>query len=233
MHGIILVDDRNSRIRILLLYLYIKHLNDRYKLRNNLLKIPHRPLLECLCKNRVIGICAHSGYNTDCIVHLDTTVDQKTDQLRDHHCRMGIIDLNNRIIRQIIQVASLCHCLIQNQLCRIADHEILLINTKHLSLHIAVIRIQKQRQILCNLLFVEPDAVILHNGIIHAVQIKQLQSIDLIIIAGYVNFIHLRLYRLVIKNNRITDIRSAKPALILNPWIRCLLLHVLLKHLLK
>ena len=47
-----------------------------------------------------------------------------------------------------MKVASLGNCLIQNQLSGIADHEILLVNTKLTSIFITVIRIQEQLSLI-------------------------------------------------------------------------------------
>ena len=143
MHHIIFIDNGQFFSFILSAYLIIQHLDDRYKLRNHFFQIMHRPFFQCFCKNRMIGICACLLHDFNSIIHLDSTLCQQSDQLRNNHGRMGIIDLDHRIIWKIIQCTALCDTFIQNQLCGIADHKILLINTQFPSVFITVIRIQE------------------------------------------------------------------------------------------
>ena len=64
-----------------------------------------------------------------------------------------------------MKVASLGNCLIQNQLSGIADHEILLVNTKLTSIFITVIRIQEQCQVVKDVFFVKGNSIVNHRFI--------------------------------------------------------------------
>ena len=93
----------------------------------------------------MIRVCTGSAHHINCLIHIKAFIlCENADQLRNHHRRMGIINLYHSIIREVIQITSLGTCLINNQLGSIAYHEILLVNAQQLSLIVTVIRIQKQ-----------------------------------------------------------------------------------------
>ena len=52
---------------------------------------------------------------------------QQTDQLRNDHGRMGIVDLDHNVIIQLVQIVALLLALHEDKLCAVADHEILLV----------------------------------------------------------------------------------------------------------
>jgi len=170
------------------------------------------------------------GYRNG-IVHGKPTLHEQTDQLRNDHGRMRIIDLDHGIIRQIIQVRSTLYALFQNQLSAIADHKILLIDTQFTAVIIAVIRIKEQCQIFCNLRFIKVNAV-MDDGFICCIHIKQLQFVRPVVVTGYQYLIHDRLQRQsVSKRNRKSDICPFQPAVPLHPGIALFLLQMIFKYL--
>ena len=78
--------------------------------------------------------------------------------------------------------------LIQDQLCRIAYHEVLLVNTKLSSGVIAVIRIQEQSQVVKKIFFVKRDSLS-YNALICNINIKETKLDSLILISCHINII--------------------------------------------
>ena len=89
----------------------------------------------------MIGIGTGFLHDLHSLVKVNAPSCQKTDQLRNNHGRMGIIDLNHCIIRQIVEIASFSFALIQNILRAAADHKILLVNPQLAAILVTVIRI--------------------------------------------------------------------------------------------
>ena len=87
-----------------------------------------------------------------------------------------------------MKVASLGNCLIQNQLSGIADHEILLVDTEKISSLIAVVRVQAECQVLCNVIFVEIDRIS-DNALINSLDIEQTQLCSTVLITNDINVI--------------------------------------------
>ena len=56
---------------------------------------------------------------------------------------MGIVDLDHHMLIQVMQVIAFLIALLQDQLCAVADHEILLVDTQKLSGAVTVVRIQE------------------------------------------------------------------------------------------
>ena len=87
-----------------------------------------------------------------------------------------------------MKIAAFCCCLIQDQLCRIAYHEVLLVNTKLSSGVIAVIRIQEQSQVVKKIFFVKRDSLS-YNALICNINIKETKLDSLILISCHINII--------------------------------------------
>ena len=146
---------------------------------------------------------------------------------------MCIVYLNNRIVGKVIKIASFRNCLINDKLCRIADHKILLVYSKQLSLIITVIGIKEQCKIFSYIFFIEIYTVSLYNAVIHTVNIKKFQCVAFIVIACYIYLVHNRIYPESTKNYLITLVSSSKPALVLYPRIWHFFLKIFVKFLFK
>ena len=108
MHPVILINDLHLGILILLRHTLIQLFNDRHQLRHYLLQILKRPFLQCLRQNGVVRISTGPAHHVDGLIHGKRLIVYKNpDQLRDHHRRMGIIDLDHRMIIQSAQVILL------------------------------------------------------------------------------------------------------------------------------
>ena len=126
-----------------------------------------------------------------------------------------------------MQIAAALCTFIEDQLRRVADHEILLVNTKNSSFLVAVIRIQEQRQIFQNPRLVKIDPV-LNDAFVHRVRIEQSQSSAFAMITGDGDFIHDGADIEISEMNRVAFVRAANPvfAVPLQPVIRGFILLV-------
>ena len=118
----------------------------------------------------------------------------------------------------------------QDQLRGIADHKILLVNTKKLACLITVIRIKEQGQVLFDIVFVKADTVA-DDAFIHSVCIKKMQTVAVIFIARNVNVIHNRCQSKILKRNLERCLCSCKPGIRCDPWIFFFLLFMVHKSL--
>ena len=210
MHCVITVDNSNALILVFSSHFVIEHLNDRHKLRNNFLQVMYRPFLKCLGKDRVVCIRTASGDNINRIVHIQSSLHKQADHFRNYHSRVRVVDLDHRIIRQVIQVASLCGALVENKLSSCAYHKVLLIDTEQPSLLIAVVRIKEQRQVLLNIIFIKINSIF-HNRLVNRIDIKKMQLICLVIVACHFNVIHSRIYIKTFELYRIYRVSLLEP----------------------
>ena len=131
MDPLILVDDLYLGILIFCLDPFIKLVDNRNQLRHHLLQISIRPFFQGFCQNRMVcvgtGFAHHFNrfiYGKGFLLHQDT------DQFRDDHGRVRVINLDYRMLIQLAQIIMLLPHLLQNELGRIAHHKILLVNTQ-------------------------------------------------------------------------------------------------------
>ena len=232
MDGIVPVDDGCAFIVEFSSYSVVQHLDDRHKLGYDLLKIGDGPFLKSLRKNRMVGIGAGSGYHVDGCVHIQAAGSEQADQLRYYHGRVRVVDLDHRVVREIIELASPGHALIQDELSAAADHEILLVNAQKPPLFVAVVRIEEESQVLFNVFLIKIDSVRC-NGIIHGIQIKKVKPVGPVMVACHFDIVHSRSDLQAAEFHGIGHVSPVQPGLIFDPGVRRLLLEVILKYLLK
>src|SRR5574344_1788468 len=133
MNAAISIDDLNIRILVFLLDTLI-HLDYEWnKLRNILLEVCERTCLKRFCKDRVVRICTCLAYFIKRFIYRKRFFFYKyPDKFWNYHCRMSIIDLNNSMLMHLAQIDLLILELTKYKLCRIAYHEIFLIDTQEI-----------------------------------------------------------------------------------------------------
>ena len=159
----IAINDTNTWIGILAANLFIQTADDRHQLRSNLLQIMARPFLQRFSEDRMVRVRADFCHDLNGLRLLNAAGFQETDQFRDNHGRMGIIDLYCSILIQVMQVTAPCNALFQNQLSRVAYHEILLVYAKQSARLVRVIRIQEQGHVLCNLALINRNTIFIYT----------------------------------------------------------------------
>ena len=163
---------------------------------------------------------------------LDAVKLQKADQLRDHHTGMGIVDLNGGIVSQIVVIAAPGCTFLKDQLGACGNHEILLVDTQKLAVVVRIVRIQKQCQVFCNVLFVKGDAVS-DNGFIYRIQIEKIQAVCPSLVAGDRESVKAGGILFSRKRYREKDIRRLCRALGSQPVIGRFILHAVFEILME
>ena len=140
---------------------------------------------------------------------------------------MGVVDLNGSIVSQVMEIGTAGDALVKNELCGIADHEILLVHAQQAALVIRVIRVEEQCQVLLNLSLVKVDASF-HDALIHRSQVEEAQAGGVVVITGHIQVIETGSNREAAERNLIAGFGFGKPALVFHPRVRGLLLQMLL-----
>ena len=110
-------------------------------------------------------------------------------KLRDDHGRVGVVNLDDRVIRQVMEIAALCRTFIQDELRAAAYHKVLLVNTQKSSLFIAVVRIEEQSETAGDIFFIERDAVLYH-ALIYGVHIEKMQLVGAVFVPCDFDVVH-------------------------------------------
>ena len=186
---LVLVDDLHGRITVFCLHSIAHPLDDRHQVRRDGLEEMLGPCLQRLGQDRMIGIGTDIGHDLIGFLFLYALLCQKTDQLRDHERRMCVVDLDRRVIGQIMQVAAALCALVQDELRRAADHEVFLVDAEHPARLVAVVRVQEEGQVLLDLLFVKIDAGS-DQSLVNGIEVEQAEAAAFAAIAGDVDLIH-------------------------------------------
>ena len=161
MNTAVLVNDLYPFILILCCYSLIQLLDVRNELGNYLLQILKRPLLQRFCQDRMISVCTGFSYNLDRLINCKCLLLNKdTDQFRNDHGRMRIVDLDDCMIIHLTEIKLLLLHLSQDQLSCITYHKVLLINTEQVSCLIRIIRIKEQCQIFLDRFLIKLDTLL-------------------------------------------------------------------------
>ena len=143
MNTIILVNDLYKRLIVLLFNIVSQRMNDRHQLRYCFFQIGLRPCFKRFSQNCMVGIAAYLADNLNCFFLFNALCFQSSDQFRNDHGRMGIVDLYSCVVIEIMKIGALGPGFFQNQLGRIGTHEVFLIYTQNTAGIITVIRIQE------------------------------------------------------------------------------------------
>ena len=178
MDGFVLVDDGDTRVIVLGLGDLIELDDDVSDGGRDLLQACERPLLECLGKNRVVGIGDHGAHDGNGLVKLDVVLGgEQADELGDDHGGVRVVDLDHGVVGQIMQVAAALDGLVDQELGGIAHHEILLIDAKQAALLVGIVGVQEQGEVLGDLGLVEVDGAAGDQAVVDARQVEQTQAV--------------------------------------------------------
>ena len=118
VHFLVLVDDLNLRVLVLSLDALVELLDVRNELWNNLLKVLKRPCLKGFSKDCVVCVSTCLADSLDSVIDVESLVlNENSDKLRNDHCRMCVIDLDNRMVVELVKVVLTLFLLLQNKLC--------------------------------------------------------------------------------------------------------------------
>ena len=153
-------------------HLVIQYFHNGYQLGNRFLKIVHGPGLQGFRQDGVVGVSAGIHHHLDGVIHFHAMLrGEKTNQFGNDHGGVGVIDLDNSIVGQVVKGGALCRCLVQYEAGSVAYHEVLLVNAQYLACPVAVVRVEEQGQVLPDIGLVKGNPF-LHKGFIHGLHVK-------------------------------------------------------------
>ena len=108
MDSLILINDLYLGILIFCLHPLIQLVNDGDELGNHLLQVSIGPFFQRFRKDGMVGVSAGFAHHLNGFIHGECLIlHQDADQLRYDHGRMGVVDLDNRMLVQLAQVIML------------------------------------------------------------------------------------------------------------------------------
>ena len=228
-----LVDNVDGGVVKFAAHLVVQDLHDGNELGNRLFKEVHGPCLQSLRQDGVVGVGAGAAHHLDGLVHFHSMLcGQKPDELRNHHGGMGVINLDHGVVWQIMKSGALGRCLLEDQLGGAAHHEILLVNPQDAALIVAVVRIEEEGQVPCNIGLVKGDSL-LYKGFIHGLHVEEVELVGAVLIARHQDVVHPSLEGEIPVGHIKDHICLVQPGVIRDPGIGHLLLLIVLKELLK
>ena len=231
VNSVFLIDDIHPLIVEIPSHPGIQVADDGKQVGNHFFQIGNGPFLQRLRQNGVIGVGTGLSHHIHRRIRIEASRLQQTDQLRNHHGGMGVVDLDAHMLMQVIQVHPSLLRFRKDELSRVAHHEILLIDSQKLSGLIAVIGIQEEGQISSDIIFVKIDSVS-NNVFIHAVQVEQMQAVAaVLLIPRHVDVVHGGSHGEVFERHFKMALRPGQPAFRRDPGILFLILLVVLEFL--
>ena len=148
-------------------------------------------------------------------------VDEDPDELRDNHGRVRIVDLDDGILVEVVQVGSTCNGIVDEELCRVRHHEVLLIDTKEPACLIGVVRIEEEREVLLHGFLVEVDGTRRHEAVIDTDEVEQVEPVLRVpAVSQDIDIIELRLHIEAAEVHGVGRAGIDEPVLLLEPLIR-------------
>ena len=178
----------------------------------------------------MVGVGAGLGNNLHSFVKVNAFFTQQTDQLRDDHAGVSVVDLDGGIVGQIVVVAAPGGALGQNELRTGRDHQILLVDPQAAAGLIGIVRVEEQGQVLVDGSFVEGNAVV-DDALIDGVEVEQVQGIGAALVTGDGQLVQAGGVFLACQLYRVGDIGLFGPAVGGEPRVGLLILYTVLKGL--
>ena len=229
---IVRVDDGKRRILRAGPCQRIQLLDDRHQLWNDRVEVRTRPLLEGLCEDRVVRIGAGLRDDLHGLLEVDAMLAEQADELRDDHARVRVVDLNRRVVREIMVVTATGHTLCEDQLRAGGHHQILLIDTEATAGLVRIVRIEEQRQVLINGGLIEGDAV-MDDPLVDGIEVEEVQCVRAALVAGHGELIETRGIGLPRELHRVGHVGFLRPAVRSQPWVRLFVLDIVLEGLVE
>ena len=230
VHPVVLVDDSKTFVLGAGAGQCIQLLNDGHQLGHHGIQIGTGPLFQCFGQNGVVGVGTGLGNDLHGFVKINAFFTQQTDQLRDDHAGVGVVDLDGGIIGQVVVVAAPGGALGQNKLGTGRDHQILLVDPQTAACFVGIVRVEEQGQVLVDGSFVEGDAVV-DDALVDGVEVEQVQGIGAALVTGDGQLVQAGGVFLAGQLYRIGDIGLFGPAVGGEPRVGLLILDTVFKGL--
>ena len=232
VHPVVLVNDGKALVLGAGACQRIQLFNDGHQLRHHGVQIGAGPLFQCFGQNGVVGVGAGLGDDLHGLFKFDAALAQQTDQLRDDHAGVGVVDLDGGIIRQVMEVAAPGGALGQNELCTGRDHQVLLVHPQTAACLVGIVRVEEEGQVLVDGGLVEGNAV-MDDALIDGVQIEQVQGVGASLVAGNGQLVQPGGVLLAGQLHRVGGVGLFRPAVGSEPRVGLFVLHAVLKGLME
>ena len=225
VHQAVLIDDGHLGIVVLLLHPAVQLLDDGHQLGHRFLEVVHRPLLQSLRQDGVVGVGAGLAHLVDGLVQRDPSLGEQADELGDDHGGVGVVDLDHRVLGELTERLALVLQLLEDELGPGADHEVLLVHPQKPSGPVAVVGVEEQGEVVEDVALVEVDAVF-HQGLVHPLQVEEVELVHAAFIAGDIQVVEHRPGLPLGEGHGEAHSGVLQPALGGEPGVRLLLLLV-------
>ena len=232
VHPVVLVDDGKALVLGAGACQRIQLFDDGHQLRHHGVQIGARPLFQCFGQNGVVGVGAGLGNDLHRFLELNAARAQQTDQLRDDHAGVGVVDLDGGVVCQIMVVAAPGGALGKDQLCTGRDHQVLLIHPQTAAGFIGIVRVEEEGQILVDSGLIEGNAV-MDDALVNGVQIEQVQGVGASLVAGDRQLVQPGGVLLARQFHRVGGVGLFRPAVGSQPRVGLFVLHAVLKGLME
>ena len=152
----------NEQVGMLASELAVQAENDVHDLRYHTAQQIQIPLLQRLTHNGVVGVgegllCHFKG-----LFKGHTLCHQQTDQLRNGHCRVGVVELNGVMVGKVAQVVAVGRLIGANHILQGGrGQHILLLNTQALALPSGVVGVEDTGNVFCLVLLRQGAQIVL------------------------------------------------------------------------
>ena len=138
---------------------------------------------------------------------------------------MRVVDLNRRVVREIMVVTATGRTLREDQLRTGGHHQILLVDTEATAGLVGIVRIEEQRQVLIDGGLIEGDAV-MDDPLVDGIEVEEVQCVRAALVAGHSELIEARGIGLPRELHRVGHVGFLRPAVRGQPWVRLLVLDI-------
>jgi len=232
VHPVVLVNDGKALVLGAGACQRIQLFNNGHQLRHHGIQIGAGPLFQRFGQNGVVGVGAGLGNDLHGLLKLDAALAQQTDELRDDHAGVGVVDLDSGVVCQIMEVAAPGGALGQNELRTGGDHQILLVHPQTAAGLVGIVRVEEEGQVLINSGLVEGNAV-MDDTLVNGIKVEQVQGVGASLVASDRQLVQPGGVLLARQLHRVGGVGLFCPAVGSQPRVGLFVLHTVLKGLME
>ena len=128
VHDVVAVDHRDGRVLGARAGERVKLADDGHDAGRHLLDVAHRPGLERLCEDGVVGVAAGALHDGGGVLERDAALHEQAHQLGDDHRGMGVVDVHCHVAVELLGRVPALPELGEDELRPCGDHEVLLVD---------------------------------------------------------------------------------------------------------
>ena len=157
----------------------------------NLIEVAHRPGLERLGEDRVVGVGAGALHDAGRVLEGDAALHEQAHELRNHHRGMGVVDVDGHVAVQLLRRQSPLLELGQDELRAGGHHEVLLVDAQEPPGLVGVVGVEEAREGVGHVVLVEADAAL--GRARRVLHVEEVQPVGhAVLVAGDLDVVHAR-----------------------------------------